>query len=246
MPQSVDSHDREDAIAVEEGIGDTIGKAKWTAVRELQKRYHGVTGEDVQFEVMEEPVTGQSQAVIRASLDIERWEGSRGEDAVSSEPVEMAREIVSRIVHEMGVTATVSVEEDEDEIRVQVNGQELGPFIGKSGRTIDAIQAIVSQAAYRRGSKKRAIVDAAGYREKRERSLQREADRAAAQAIRYDRPVELDPMRAGERRIIHMHLADSEDVETESDGKEPNRCVVIIPAGRKNEQLDRSIDRYQE
>lgn len=242
MPQSVDSHDREDAKAVEEGIGDTVGKAKWAAVRELQKRYHGVAGEDVQFEVMEEPVAGQNEAVVRATLDLERWEGSRGADIVSSEPVEIAREIVSRILHDIGVTATVSVEEEEEEVKVQVDGQELGLFIGKAGRTIDAVQSIVSQAAYRRGSKKRTVVDAAGYREKRERSLQREADRAAEQAIRYDRPVELDPMRAGERRIIHVHLVDSDDVETESEGKEPNRCVVIFPAGRKNGQTSQSID----
>ncbi len=242
MPQSVDSYDGEDAKAVEEGIGETIGKAKWAAVRELQKRYHGVTGEDVQFEVMEEPDTEQNQAVVRATLDVERWEGSRSEDTVSSEPVEMAREIVSRILHAIGVTATVSVEEEADEVRVQVNGQELGLFIGRGGSTIDAIQAIVSQAVYRQGSKKRTIVDAAGYREKRERTLQRQADRAAEQAIRYGREVELDPMRASERRIIHIHLVDSEDVETESEGKEPNRCVVIFPTKRKNGQTDRSVD----
>ncbi len=222
------AEEREEEFA--DGSGETVGKAKWAAVKELQSRYHGVTGEDVEFEVMTEPILGESDAVVRATLDISEWEGKKKTSSVSEDPVEVVREVVSRIIHAIGVSATVTIEEDDDEVTVQVNGTELGLFIGREGRMVDAVQSVASQAAYRRGSKKRTIVDAAGYRERRRRSLERRAERAAAEAVRYDRPVELDPMRAGERRIIHIYLKESDDVETESEGKEPNRCVVIFPA----------------
>lgn len=237
MP-SDESHSSEQGEPVAEGTGETLGKAKWDAVRQLQRRYRGVTGEDVSFEVMEGPVAGKSEAIVRATLDLDRWEGQSSEIMPSADPTDLAREIVSRIIHSLGIEATISIEESEDEINVQVNGSELGLFIGKFGRTIDAVQAVVSQAVFRSGYKKRAVVDAAGYRERRVRALERQADQAVAEAIRYRRPVELDPMRAGERRIIHMHLAESEDVETESDGKEPNRCVVVYPARRSDNPAD--------
>ena len=66
-------------------------------------------------------------------------------------------------------------------------------------------------------------VDAAGYRERREAALHRMADRAAAEALRYDRPVELEPMRAHERKIVHTYLSERTDVETHSEGDEPDR-----------------------
>ena len=75
------------------------------------------------------------------------------------------------------------------------------------------------------------MVDAAGYRERREEALRRAADRAAAEALRYDRPVELEPMRALERKVVHNHLAERGDVETHSEGDEPDRRLVVSPVG---------------
>jgi spoIIIJ-associated protein len=72
-------------------------------------------------------------------------------------------------------------------------------------------------------------VDAAGYRERRAEALHRAADRAVADALRYDRPVELEPMRALERKVVHTYLAERTDVETHSEGDEPDRRLVVTP-----------------
>jgi spoIIIJ-associated protein len=115
--------------------------------------------------------------------------------------------------------------------RATVNGDELGLLIGKHGSTIDAVQHLAFRAAYRGlEDRKQVTVDAAGYRERRETALHRMADRASAEALRYDRPVELEPMRAPERKIVHTYLSERGDVETHSEGDEPDRRLVISPA----------------
>jgi spoIIIJ-associated protein len=93
------------------------------------------------------------------------------------------------------------------------------------------VQHLAFRAAYRgREDRKQVTVDAAGYRERRETALHRMADRAAAEALRYDRAVELEPMRAPERKIVHTYLSERGDVETHSEGDEPDRRLVISPA----------------
>ena len=107
---------------------------------------------------------------------------------------------------------------------------DLGLLIGKHGSTIDAIQHLVFRAAFRGSDdRKQVIVDAAGYRERREAALHRMADRAAAEALQYDRPVELEPMRAMERKVVHTYLSERGDIETHSEGDEPDRRLVLTP-----------------
>src|SRR4029453_7376966 len=119
----------------------------------------------------------------------------------------------------LGLHATVDIDESDEEIRATVNGDDLGLLIGKHGSTIDALQHLVFRAAFR-GSEDRneASVDAAGYREPREAALHRMADRAAAEALRYDRAVELEPMRATERKVVHTDLSERTEVETTQAG----------------------------
>ena len=78
-------------------------------------------------------------------------------------------------------------------------------------------------------SRKRVVVDAAGYREKREATLQRQADRAVSDALDFGRAVELEPMSSHERKVVHNYLADRTDVETHSEGDEPDRRLVVTP-----------------
>jgi spoIIIJ-associated protein len=131
----------------------------------------------------------------------------------------------------VGLRATIDIEESEDEIRATVNGDELGLLIGKHGATIDAVQHLAFRAAYRgRETRKQVTIDAAGYRDRREAALHRMADRAAAEALRYERAVELEPMRAPERKIVHTYLSERSDVETHSEGDEPDRRLVVSPA----------------
>jgi spoIIIJ-associated protein len=150
---------------------------------------------------------------------------------VPQEPVERVRAVVERVVDALGFDATVSVEEGDGEIRATVEGpEEMGRLIGRHGQTIDALQHLAWRAAFHdRDERKSVVVDAAGYRARREEALQRQADRAASEALRFGRPVELEPMSAGERKTVHTYLADRTDVETHSEGDEPERRLVVSP-----------------
>jgi spoIIIJ-associated protein len=211
-----------------EASGETLGEAKWAAMKQLEPRFPGITAECVRFEVVEEP-DGGGIARVRAEVDEEAWRDAA--EVIPEEPAERVRAVVGRVVHALGLRATVDVEENEDEIRATVNGDELGLLIGKHGATIDAVQHLAFRAAFRgRETRKQVTVDAAGYRERRETALHRMADRAAAEALRYDRAVELEPMRAPERKIVHTYLSERTDVQTHSEGDEPDRRLVISPA----------------
>jgi spoIIIJ-associated protein len=212
---------------VAEGEGDSLGEAKWSAMKELELRYPGLTADCVRFSVLEEP-SGDRPARVSGEVDVEAWE--RIAEVVPDEPVERVRAVVARVVQGLGLHATVDIEESEDEIRATVNGDDLGLLIGKHGATIDAVQHVAFRAAWRGlEQRKQVVVDAAGYRDRREATLQRIADRAAAEALRFDRPVELEPMRPGERKIVHLYLRERTDVETHSEGDEPERRLVVTP-----------------
>jgi spoIIIJ-associated protein len=209
-----------------EGRGATLGEAKWAAMKELEPRYPGITADCVHFEVIEEPEDGD--ALVRAEVDEDAWREAA--ERVPEEPAERVRAVVARVVQALGLRGSVDIEETADEIRATVNGEDLGLLIGKHGTTIDALQHVAFRAAYRgRDDRKQVVVDAAGYRERREHALQRMADRAVAEALRYDRAVELEPMRAPERKIVHTYLSERTDVETHSEGDEPDRRLVITP-----------------
>lgn len=151
--------------------------------------------------------------------------------AVPEQPVERVREVVSRVIEALGLDATVEVAESADEIRATVEGpDEMGRLIGRHGQTIDALQHLAWRAAFHdRDERKSVVVDAAGYRQRREEALQRQADRAASEALRFGRPVELEPMSASERKTVHNYLAERTDVETHSEGDEPERRLVVSP-----------------
>src|SRR4051794_19330185 len=155
----------------------------------------------------------------------------RSEQAVlPDEPAERVKALLERLLAELDLEATVSVEEGDEEIHADVDGEDVGLLIGRHGQTIDAVQLLCYQAAFRgRQERKRVTVDAAGYRERQGESLRRRADMAAEDAVRHGEPVEMDPMGSNERRVVHEHLRDRTEVETYSEGDEPSRYVVIAP-----------------
>ena len=138
--------------------------------------------------------------------------------------------MLERIVSDLGLEAEISVDEDEDEIRARVDGEDVGLLIGRRGQTIDALQLLCFQTAFR-GSpeRKRVSVDAAGYRERQGETLRRQADLAAEDAVRDGRAIEMEAMGSSERRVVHEHLRDRPEVETYSEGDEPHRFVVVAP-----------------
>ena len=107
-------------------------------------------------------------------------------------------------------------------------------LIGRRGQTIDAVQLLCYRVAFRGlGERKRVSVDAAGYRERRRETVERQADRAAERALESGKEIELEPMTASERKIVHDRLKDRSGLETFSEGEEPERCVIVAPAGRR-------------
>lgn len=148
-------------------------------------------------------------------------------------PADRLHELVARVVEELGLEGSVDITETEEELRATVSGDDLGLLIGKHGATIDALQHLAGLIAFPHGERnKQIVVDAAGYRERREEALQRQADRAIGEAIRFGRPVELEPMRALERKVVHHYIRDRTDVETHSEGDEPDRRLVITPVAQ--------------
>jgi spoIIIJ-associated protein len=147
------------------------------------------------------------------------------------EPAERVRAVLERVLDELELEGDVELSEDDDGIVAVVEGDDdYGLLIGRHGQTIDAVQLLCYQAAFRGiQERKRVVVDAAGYRERRREALQRRADRAAEQALSQSSPVELDAMSAPERRVVHEHLKERPEVETYSEGTEPHRCVVVAP-----------------
>jgi spoIIIJ-associated protein len=145
-------------------------------------------------------------------------------------PAERVRVLLERILEELGLEASVAVEEGDDEIHADIEGEEVGLLIGRHGQTIDAVQLLCYQAAYQgRQDRKRVSVDAAGYRRRQSESLKRRADMAAEDAVRHGEAVEMDPLGPNERRVVHEHLRERPEIETYSEGDEPNRYVVIAP-----------------
>jgi len=222
-----------------EATGETVGEAKWAALRELERKRPGLDKAEVRFQVVSEGErgllgVGYEPARVLASVEDDRLsEASPSSGPAAGESADGARlrELVDRITAEIGVRCSIEISESDEELRATCEGHELGMLIGKHGQTIDAIQYLASATVYRGryDERKRIVVDAAGYRARRQTSLDALASRLAEQASATGLRVELEPMTAVERKIVHERLKDDPEIETLSEGTEPNRYVVIVP-----------------
>ena len=224
-----------------EMTGETVGEAKWAALRELERLRPGLDKAAVRFQVVtegERGLLGVGYEPARVVASLEEGDEPEPGPAFAPEPREgesedaaTLREVVERIAREIGVQCTVEIEEGEESIRVVCDGHDLGMLIGRHGQTIDAIQYLANAILFRGryDERKPVIVDAAGYRDRRQVTLDALALRMAEQASATGQRVELEPMTAVERKIVHEKLKDDPEVETTSEGTEPNRFVVILP-----------------
>ena len=152
------------------------------------------------------------------------------ENTLPAEPADRVRAILERVVDALDLEADVQVDEDAEQIVGRVDGEDVGLLIGRRGQTIDAVQLLCYRAAFRGvQERKRVVVDASGYRERRQEAIERQADRAADRAFKTDKEIELEPMTPSERRVVHQYLKDRAGVETFSEGEEPERCVIVAP-----------------
>jgi spoIIIJ-associated protein len=147
------------------------------------------------------------------------------------EPAEALEELLEEIVDDLGLDVEIEIEESGGVLSGRLTGDDVGLFIGRRGQTIEAVQHLAQRIVFPDGpSPVRVMIDANGYRERRAESLRAEADEAADDAVRLGEPVELDPLPPLERRVVHEYLRDRGDVETHSEGDEPERYLVISPA----------------
>lgn len=221
-----------------EATGETVGEAKWAALRELERRHPGLDKAAVQFEVVAEGErgilgVGYEPARVVAHVPAEAAEAAAtAESAVDeSDQAARARSLVAQIVETLGVDADVAAREEPEAIVVTCSGPDVGLLIGRHGQTIDAIQYLLNVIAYRAyGEEKRdVVVDAAGYRARRQATLEGLALRVADRVREFGEREELEPMTAVERKVVHLHLKDVAGVGTISEGTEPNRYVVVVP-----------------
>jgi spoIIIJ-associated protein len=193
-----------------EATGETVGEAKWAALRELEKLHPDLDKSAVQFQVVSEGErgllgVGYAPARVIASVD---------QDAVGvptesdSDLAGQVRDLVERICAGIGVRCRIEIDEGDEVLTATCTGSNLGLLIGKHGQTIDAIQYLVNAIVWRSrpDDRKDVVVDAAGYRERRRAALESLALRSAEEALATRSRIELEPMTAGERKTVHVRL----------------------------------------
>jgi spoIIIJ-associated protein len=220
-----------------EATGETVGEAKWQALRELERLAPGLDKSAVRFEVISEGErgllgVGYTPARVVASVDASAAAApARSASTDDSSLAADLRELLTRITDVLDVGCRVDLAEDDEAVTVSLTGGDLGVVIGRHGQTIDAIQYLANAIAYRAygDDRKDVVVDAAGYRERRRETLEALAMRSAERVRSSGDPVELEPMSSVERRIVHLRLQDEPGVSTRSEGEEPYRHVVVEP-----------------
>ncbi|MGH2694477.1 MAG: RNA-binding cell elongation regulator Jag/EloR [Actinomycetota bacterium] len=140
----------------------------------------------------------------------------------------IAGEFVSGVLAAMGLEADVATSVEEERARVDISGESLGILIGRKGQTLEALQEIARTAVQRRvRARVRLLIDVEGYRDRRRQSLIEYAQSMARRAIDRGTEIELEPMSAYERKVIHDAVSDIDGATSFSEGEEPNRKVVI-------------------
>jgi spoIIIJ-associated protein len=219
-----------------ETTGETVGEAKWLALRELEKLSPGLDKAAVRFQVLSEGErgllgVGYSPARVIAVADSAAAERPPAEPIDESPEAAAIRDLLERVSAEIGARCRIDITEDDETILAQCSGPDLGLLIGKHGQMIDAVQYLANAIAFRGAEERKAIVvDAAGYRDRRRATLDSLAVRSAERVVSSGEELHLEPMTAVERKVVHERMKEFPGVQTRSDGTEPNRHVVISPA----------------
>lgn len=201
-----------EAKTVEEAVEEALGRLK-------------ATRDQVRISVLEEPRRG--------------WFGLFGTRPAKVEvellpppvnPVEQGLRFLKDVLSTMRMPVDVAVREEDEAVIFDISGKQLGLIIGRRGQTLDALQYLVNIAANRGAeTRRRIILDAGGYRERRRKTLRELADRLARQVLRTGKEVVLEPMSPADRKVIHTRIQTVEGLTTYSEGEEPERRVIITP-----------------
>jgi spoIIIJ-associated protein len=164
-------------------------------------------------------------------------EGQAAAGPNGADPAAIAQEFLEELLQAMGFEAEVRASHaGDDTYRLEMYGPEMGGLIGRQGSTLSALQYLLTLVVSKRsGQRARVMLDAEGYRSRREETLRQNALDLAEQVKESGQECVLDPMSAFDRRIVHTSLADDPDIFTYSEGEEPERCVVISPRSAQSE-----------
>ena len=207
-----------------EVYGKTVEEAVQNGLEQL-----GASENEVVIEVLEEPVV--KGLIFKKSTQAKVKLTKKPSDA------QRAVEFLDGLFDLINVHATTEIVRDDDKICINLTATNSSFLIGYRGEVLDALQALASAVAnIGREDYKRLVVDCEDYRAKREETLTQLANRLAEKAVRTGRKINLEPMIPFERRVIHTALVDNTEVKTESEGKEPNRYVVIVPNELRDER----------
>ncbi len=213
-----------------EFTGKTVEDAIKKGLAELN-----VAREDVEIHVLEEgkkKLFGSIPAKVEISVpEVEAVEVAVEETTAGETDGERAVAFLGGLFEILNIEAVSQLVSEDKKIEINVVAANSQAVIGKHGATLDAIQTLAGAVANKgRDDYKRVVVDCENYRESRETTLNRLAENLASKAIRLGKKIKLEAMNPYERRIIHAALSEYEGIKTESEGKEPNRYVVIVPA----------------
>ncbi len=204
-------------MKVLEKTGKTIDEAVEMALQDL-----GVSREEVEVKVISEPTRG--------FLGLLGGKPARVEVFLKDGPTQKAGNLLKSIFKSMQLQVAMDIKEKEHEMRINLEGKELGILIGRRGETLDALQYLVNLAVNKSSeTRKKVFIDIEGYRKRREETLQKLALKLADKARQRGRNVVLEPMSSQERRIIHTVLQGRDDIHTFSEGEEPCRKIIISP-----------------
>ncbi len=227
-----------------EFTGKTVEEAIEKGLKEL-----GVSEQEADIRVLEEgkkKLFGSVKARVEIAVKAESEEKAAAEvkeevpaPAKASENAtdgERTVEFLEGLFKILKITACTELVSEGEKVEINVTAANTTAIIGKHGAMLDAIQTLAGAVANTgREDYKRVVVDCENYRENREATLNKLAENLAQKAIRLGKKIKLEPMNPYERRIIHAALSEREGIKTESEGKEPNRYIVVIPDNLEDE-----------
>jgi spoIIIJ-associated protein len=218
-----------------EATGETVGEAKWKALRELERLEPSLDRAAVRFQVLEEGRRGLLGVGSTPARVVATAEGAvRPEPAApvdESADAARLRDLLAHVAAALGLRCSIEIDDAGETLTAVCSGGDLGLLIGRHGQTIDAVQTLANAIVRQKeGEHRRVVVDVEGYRDRRRKVLESLAVRCAEDALRSGSSVALEPMSSIERRLVHERLKDYEGVETSSEGDEPNRHVVVFPS----------------
>jgi spoIIIJ-associated protein len=210
------------------------------AIEEICKEL-GKEREELEFEVIEEKsrgifgFMGNKRVKVRARLKEEQREPEKGGEAqeAGDDALSYAKTVLERIIAGIAVPAKVEGRVEGGTIYLNIKGDGSGLLIGRHGQTLDAIQYIVGRIVGKQlGERRMVVVDTERYRERRRENLERLAQRMGEKAKSTGRAVNLQPMSASDRRIVHLALKHDREIETRSEGEGGMKNIKIIPRKR--------------